>query len=129
MTYLERWRAREISSEAGGGALTKPPKAPSVSSGSALGRTSKNIRGPNADPYAGCGELRPCVLCRNLTARGACLAAWRGDLPNAGKQYHPEQHQPRRCEGYVPSGSDPDQRTGRERWSNLDAAPSKEGDG
>ncbi|MCC7080112.1 MAG: hypothetical protein IT530_05515 [Burkholderiales bacterium] len=44
MTYLERWRAREILFEVGGEAPTKPPKGTSVSSGGALGGTSKSIR-------------------------------------------------------------------------------------
>lgn len=75
---------------------------------------------PRHAPFAEYGELRPCSVCRNLTERGACLAAWRGELLNVGKQYRPEQQQPRRCEGYLPRFSDSDQRrSGNERWPNL----------
>lgn len=65
------------------------------------------------------GDLRPCVWCRNLTASGRCLAAWRGTL-RAASDYAPTfPVQPRRCIGYLPADDDPDQRPGDERWPEL----------
>jgi hypothetical protein len=60
-------------------------------------------------------DRRHCSECSNLSA-GRCLAAWRGEIV-AGRQYRPIDDLPRRCEGYAPKSYDPDQRTGKQRWS------------
>jgi hypothetical protein len=65
------------------------------------------------------GDLRPCLLCRNLTPMGRCLAAWRGEL-RAARDYAPTfPEQPQRCIGYAPRPGDPNQMPGRERWPEL----------
>jgi hypothetical protein len=65
------------------------------------------------------GDLRPCLLCRNLSPSGRCLAAWRGEL-RAARDWGPTfPEQPQRCIGYAPKADDPDQRPGRERWPEL----------
>lgn len=63
-------------------------------------------------------DRRRCDQCLNLTGRGLCLAARRGEIV-ANLEYEPVRHQPRRCEGYQPGADDPDRRTGRERWPDL----------
>lgn len=45
-------------------------------------------------------DRQPCRLCANLSPRGVCMAAWRGDLPGLGR-YEPERHFPRRCACFV----------------------------
>ena len=65
------------------------------------------------------GDLRPCLLCRNLTRSGRCLAAWRGAI-RAATDYEPTvPGQPRRCIGYDPKADDPDQTPGLERWPEM----------
>lgn len=56
--------------------------------------------------------------CANLTQRGLCLAAGRGEIV-ASRTYEPIRELPMRCEGYAPRPDDPDRRTGRERWRGL----------
>jgi hypothetical protein len=74
-------------------------------------------RGPRS--FEDWGDLRPCLLCRNLARRGRCLAAWRREL-RAAADYRPTfPQQPQRCVGYVPKAEDPDQTTGRQRWPDL----------
>jgi hypothetical protein len=63
-------------------------------------------------------DKRRCTDCANLAASGLCLAARRGDIA-ASREYHPVPTLPRRCEGYAPKPTDPDQRAGRERWPGL----------
>jgi hypothetical protein len=70
-------------------------------------------------PFDEWGDLRPCLLCRNLTQMGRCLSAWRGELRGA-RDYAPTfPGQPRRCIGYDPRPDDPDRTPGRERWPEL----------
>lgn len=70
-------------------------------------------------PFEEWGDLRPCLLCRNLSPGGRCLAAWRGEL-RAARDYSPTfPDQPQRCIGYRPKADDPDQTPGRERWPEL----------
>jgi hypothetical protein len=70
-------------------------------------------------PFEEWGDLRPCLLCRNLSPAGRCLAAWRGEL-RAARDYSPTfPGQPQRCIGYRPKADDPDQTPGRERWPEL----------
>lgn len=60
-----------------------------------------------------------CQQCTNLYATGTCLAARRLQIKRAGMVYAPIRNILRRCEGYKPKLSDPDQRQGRERWPSL----------
>ena len=70
-------------------------------------------------PFEEWGDLRPCLLCRNLSPGGRCLAAWRGEL-RAARDYSPTfPGQPQRCIGYVPKPDDPERTTGRERWPEM----------
>jgi hypothetical protein len=69
------------------------------------------------DPF---DDRRYCHECSNLTNKGRCLAAWRGEIL-AGSHYHPIDEIPRRCEGFKPKPDDSDQRTGRQRWPGLNS--------
>lgn len=62
-------------------------------------------------------DRRHCAECGNLSG-GRCLAAWRGEIV-ASRQYRPIDNLPRRCEGYAPKSNDHDQRTGKQRWPEL----------
>lgn len=74
---------------------------------------------PTRWPFEEWGDLRPCLLCRNLSPGGRCLAAWRGEL-RAARDYSPTfSGQPQRCIGYRPKAADPDRTPGRERWPEL----------
>ena len=63
-------------------------------------------------------DRRTCSQCVNLTGRGRCLSAWRGELV-ANRDYYPIRDLPRRCEGYTPGQDEPDRRPGNERWPGL----------
>lgn len=63
-------------------------------------------------------DRRRCDQCANLTPRGRCLAAWRGEVV-ASRDYEPVRGILRRCEGYAPGPDDSDKRYGRERWPGL----------
>jgi len=63
-------------------------------------------------------ERRRCDQCANLTGRGLCLAAWRGEI-NASRKFEPVRDLLQRCVGYLPKATESDQRTGRERWPGL----------
>jgi hypothetical protein len=63
-------------------------------------------------------DRRACTQCANLTGRGLCLAARRGEIV-ASRSYEPIRDLPRRCEGYMPGGDDTDRRPGQERWPGL----------
>jgi hypothetical protein len=63
-------------------------------------------------------DRRTCTRCANLTGRGLCLAARRGEIV-ATRSYEPIRDLPRRCEGYIPGADDTDRRPGQERWPGL----------
>jgi hypothetical protein len=63
-------------------------------------------------------DRRICTQCANLTGRGLCLAARRGEIV-ASRSYEPIRDLPRRCEGYMPGADDADRRLGLERWPGL----------
>lgn len=67
-------------------------------------------------------DRRCCTLCENLTPKGRCLAAWRGELTATARHYSPLPAVPRRCERYAPKPGDPDPRPGRDRWPGLGGA-------
>ena len=61
-----------------------------------------------------------CQRCRNLSGRGRCLAAWRGEI-DAARGYSPVPDLPRRCEAFESKSADPDhQRQGSgEPWRRF----------
>jgi hypothetical protein len=77
-----------------------------------------NRAAETAIPLMDDDNRRYCAQCANLTPKGRCLAAWRGEIM-AGRNYSPVPDLLRRCEGYLPKASDPDPRTGRQRWPGL----------
>lgn len=64
-------------------------------------------------------DRRHCSTCACLDFRGGCVAAQVGDLPGAAWHHRPIDWPPRRCIAYAPLPDDPDQRSGRERWPDL----------
>lgn len=58
-----------------------------------------------------------CRDCRNLRLTGVCLAATH---LKAARTFSPDPMLPRRCEAFVPMPDNPDQRSGADRWGNLD---------
>ena len=77
-------------------------------------RWADEVRRP-VDSY---DERRRCDQCANLTGRGLCLAAWRGEI-NASRKFEPVRDLLQRCVGYLPKATEADQRPGRERWPGL----------
>lgn len=69
------------------------------------------------------GDLRPCLVCRNLSPTGRCLAAWRGEIDGSRDYFPSIRNQPKRCYGYAPTDADPEQTPGRERWPYLAPDP------
>lgn len=63
-------------------------------------------------------DRRRCTECGNLGERGLCLAAYRGEIV-ASRSYAPVRDILRRCEGFAPLPTDPDQRHGRDKWGWL----------
>lgn len=67
--------------------------------------------------------MQTCRQCINLSARGNCLAAPRGESFGPGivmvRDYAPKPDRPLRCLPYRPRPNDADQRTGAERWPFL----------
>lgn len=61
---------------------------------------------------------RRCTECGNLGERGICMAAQRGQIV-AGRSYTPVRDILRRCEGFAPLPTDPDQTPGRIKWAWL----------
>lgn len=66
-------------------------------------------------------DRRRCTECGNLGERGVCIAAARGQI-KASRSYTPVRDILRRCEGFAPLASDPDQRHGRDKWRCLSEA-------
>ncbi len=63
-------------------------------------------------------DRRRCTECGNLTEVGICLAAQRGDIV-ASRGYSPIRELLRRCEGFSPRPTDPDQTPGSVKWGWL----------
>lgn len=59
---------------------------------------------------------RRCTECGNLGERGICHAAQRGQIL-ASRSYTPIRDLLRRCEGFAPMPTDPDQTPGRIKWA------------
>jgi hypothetical protein len=68
-------------------------------------------------------DRRTCAECGNLSTRGQCLAAWRGEARAwpwfAPQTYHPVADVPHYCPSFRPLVTDTDQRNGAERWPYL----------
>lgn len=67
---------------------------------------------------------RRCTECGNLNERGLCLAAYRGEI-TASRSYTPIRDILRRCEGFKPLPTDPDQRTAWDRWGTIWSDPAR----
>ena len=63
-------------------------------------------------------DRRTCATCTQIGKAGTCNAARTGAIV-ASRLYEPNRGIPRRCEGYQPDRTDPDQRTGMQRWPFL----------
>ena len=68
--------------------------------------------------YSRWDNRRRCFDCSNRAPNGRCLAAARRDIV-ASRAYEPDPALLRRCEGFKPLPSDPDQRSAGERWPGL----------
>ena len=64
-----------------------------------------------------------CQDWRNLRLMSACLAATH---LKAARTYSPDPALLRRCEAFTPMPDKPDQRTGADRWGNLDGRAANE---
>ena len=60
-------------------------------------------------------DRRRCTQCTNLSPRGRCLAAQRGEIDRIPK-FEPIPDMLQRCGAYAPGPNDADRRSGRERW-------------
>ncbi|MEY4592388.1 MAG: hypothetical protein RIR18_1283 [Pseudomonadota bacterium] len=69
-------------------------------------------------PYRLGDDRRRCCECLNRAWNGRCIAVSSG-LVVAARGYTPNPEWLRRCEGYKPCKSDPDQRNGRDRWPGI----------
>jgi hypothetical protein len=79
-------------------------------------RAAAELPKPSAFP----DDRRTCTQCTSLR-QGICDIAKpeAGALVVASRRYAPDPELPRRCEGYAPKASEPDQRSGAERWPGL----------
>lgn len=75
-----------------------------------------------APPWRDGDNRRRCADCGNLNERGLCLAAHRGEI-KASRSYAPIRELLRRCEGFKPLPTDPDQRTAWDRWGTIYGDP------
>lgn len=96
-----------------------PDQGDSEISVDSIGSNGSTTAADLPDPDAvGDDDRRTCAECANLTGRGLCLAARRGEIV-ASRSYEPIRDLPRRCDGYMPSVDDADRRPGQERWPGL----------
>lgn len=63
-------------------------------------------------------DRRMCSQCTQIGKVGPCQAARSGQIV-ASRNYEPDRELLRRCEGYRPDRTDPDQRPGLQRWPGL----------
>lgn len=87
------------------------------------GGTAAGQEQPATDPGIAARERegdnrRRCTECGNLGERGICLAAARGEIV-ASRSYTPIRDLLRRCEGFAPLPTDPDQMPGSVKWAWL----------
>lgn len=117
MSYLHRLKALD-SEKTASVATALTAKSPVEIPFDSFGSTNSGHFSEN--PPDSFDDRRYCHECSNLTSKGRCLAAWRGEIL-AGSHYHPIDDIPRRCEGFAPKLDDPDQRAGRQRWPGLNS--------
>lgn len=67
-------------------------------------------------------DRRKCSQCTQIGKFGPCQAPRNGSIV-ASRNYEPDRNLLRRCEGYRPDRTDPDQRPGSQRWPGLNAVP------
>lgn len=99
-----------------------PPKSPEPAEKVGAGGTAESDQ-PAHDPGIAARERegdnrRRCTECGNLGERGICLAAQRGQIV-ASRSYSPIRDLLRRCEGFAPLPTDPDQTPGSIKWAWL----------
>ncbi len=124
-------RARcEIAQSAGWGTANTAERNPTAAtavpdqgdveiSEASIGSNGSTTAAGSSEPEAvGDDDRRTCAECANLTGRGLCLAARRGEIV-ASRSYEPTRDLRRRCEGYMPGVDDSDRRPGQERWPRL----------
>lgn len=76
------------------------------------------VEQPKPDPFP-C-DLCTCSQCANYRQRVCTVARpERGAQVIANRGYRPDPNRLLRCEGYAPLATEPDQRTGAERWPGL----------
>ena len=103
--------------------MLQPKPAPVVADSNPAPDTGASDAAPVIDADIAARERegddrRRCVECGNLGERGVCLAAQRREFV-ASRGYTPIRDILRRCEGFTPLPSDPDQRHGRTKWACL----------
>jgi hypothetical protein len=89
----------------GAGGMAEEPEQPAADAGIAARERESDNR-------------RRCTECDNLKERGLCLAAQRGQIV-ASRSYTPIRDMLRRCEGFAPLPTDPDQTPGGIKWAWL----------
>lgn len=99
-----------------------PPKPTEPTEKVGAGGTAEPEQ-PATDPGIAARERagdnrRRCTECGNLSERGICRAAERGEIV-ASRSYTPIRDILRRCEEFAPLPNDPDQTPGREKWGWL----------
>lgn len=106
-----------------------PPKsqepAENVGAGEAAGAEDSPDKPQDIDEREAAGDnRRRCTECGNLSERGICMAAQNGQIM-ASRGYTPIRDLLRRCEGFAPLPTDPNQTPGRIKWAWLrdDAKP------
>lgn len=103
-----------------------PPKSPELAGKVGAGGTAEAIE-PPAEPDHDKGiatreregdNRRRCTECGRLSERGICKAVESGEIV-AGRSYTPVRDLLRRCEGFAPLPTDPDQTPGCIKWAWL----------
>ena len=91
--------------EKAGAGGTAEPEEPATD----LGIAARERQGDNR---------RRCTECGNMGERGICLAAQRGEIV-AARGYTPIRDLLRRCDGFAPLPTDPDETPGSVKWACL----------
>lgn len=68
---------------------------------------------------------RPCNRCGRMSSGQTCLAALRGEITGAPRDYHPDINVPRICLSFCPPHGTHDDRTGRQLWPEIVAVVEK----
>ena len=70
---------------------------------------------------------RSCKRCGRLSSSQTCLAALRGEIEGAPRDYAPDVAWPRRCLSYTPPYGTHDDRSGQELWPEVVAVVKRQG--